>query len=775
MAEARLAVAFQFAVTDEGVNIHLDKRAALGVLEAAFRSYRRRYYRLRNRLAYGMFPATPLSLLALVLSVLVGCYFQLDPIGFRSHVLAIGDRIPGVRSLKPLFQELIVNLCLALVLWIVFSLSQRYVLRVLLHYHHWIFERRPSVGTKIWGLFITLLSGPFKPMLYSFQPSLPSLPLPSLGDTLSRYLKSVQPLLSDEEFEKMKQLAYDFQHGVGRKLQRYLFLKYLWSVNYVSDWWEQYVYLRSRSPLMINSNYYAVDAMFHCSTEVQAARAASMIHGMMLYKKLLESERLEPLMLRGLIPLCSSQYERTFGTTRIPGIEQDTLRHVDPDECRHIVAVHQGRYYVVPLYSRGRLLSATEIEGQIQRILNDVAPSRPVKNGELKLPSLTAMERGEWGKVYQTFFTSGHNRKAMDMLEKASFIVFLEDEAVTYSKDDPTKLNEMGRSLLHGSGWNRWFDKSVCLVVFKNGRMGFNIEHSWADSPVIGQMLETTVAWDFASERFDADGHCAGEATSGPLRFPERLDWDLNEELVDTIERAAEDAAKRTENLQLRIVVHEAFGKKAIKNCKVGPDGFIQMAIQLAFYREYKKFCLTYEASMMRLFRDGRTETVRPVTMQSCTFVEAMCNPETSKEKCRQLLRDACENHQQVARRAMIGEGVDRHLFCLYVVSKALKVDSAFLQQVLGEPWTLSTSQTPHDQTGALKTDEFPTHVSFGGGFGPVADDGYGVSYVVAGDNHIFFHVSSFAKCLHTDCSRFADRICECMAEMLALFKTEEQ
>ena len=35
--------------------------------------------------------------------------------------------------------------------------------------------------------------------------------------------------------------------------------------------------------------------MFHCSTEVQAARAASMIHGMMLYKKLLESERLEPV------------------------------------------------------------------------------------------------------------------------------------------------------------------------------------------------------------------------------------------------------------------------------------------------------------------------------------------------------------------------------------------------------------------------------------------------------------------------------------------------
>lgn len=26
----------------------------------------------------------------------------------------------------------------------------------------------------------------------------------------------------------------------------------------VSDWWEEYVYLRSRSPIMVNSNYYGM-------------------------------------------------------------------------------------------------------------------------------------------------------------------------------------------------------------------------------------------------------------------------------------------------------------------------------------------------------------------------------------------------------------------------------------------------------------------------------------------------------------------------------------
>ena len=38
---------------------------------------------------------------------------------------------------------------------------------------------------------------------------------------------------------------------------------------------------------------------------------------------------------------------------------------------------------------------------------------------------------------------------------------------------------------------------------------------------------------------------------------------------------------------------------------------------------------------------------------------------------------------------------------------------------------------------------ERPDLTSAGGGFGPVADDGYGVSYIIIGDNQIYFHVSA--------------------------------
>lgn len=111
------------------------------------------------------------------------------------------------------------------------------------------------------------------------------------------------------------------------------------------------------------------------------------------------------------------------------------------------------------------------------------------------------------------------------------------------------------------------------------------------------------------------------------------------------------------------------------------------------------------------------------------------------------LLQKACKQHQQLYQDAMSGKGIDRHLFCLYVVSKYLEVDSPFLNEVLSEPWRLSTSQTPHGQTSKMDLKKNPNFISPGGGFGPVADDGYGVSYIVAGENLIFFHVSSKKSC----------------------------
>lgn len=96
---------------------------------------------------------------------------------------------------------------------------------------------------------------------------------------------------------------------------------------------------------------------------------------------------------------------------------------------------------------------------------------------------------------------------------------------------------------------------------------------------------------------------------------------------------------------------------------------------------------------MTRLYREGRTETVRSCTVETCDFVRAMCSGSMTNEELRKLFKIACEKHQRAYRDAMTGKGIDRHLFCLYVVSKYLGIDSPFLKEVLSEPWKLSTSQ----------------------------------------------------------------------------------
>lgn len=41
---------------------------------------------------------------------------------------------------------------------------------------------------------------------------------------------------------------------------------------------------------------------------------------------------------------------------------------------------------------------------------------------------------------------------------------------------------------------SRWFDKSFNLIVFKNGTMGLNAEHTWADAPIVGHLWEVTLS-----------------------------------------------------------------------------------------------------------------------------------------------------------------------------------------------------------------------------------------------------------------------------------------
>ncbi|XP_061434655.1 carnitine O-palmitoyltransferase 1, liver isoform-like [Lethenteron reissneri] len=448
-------------------------------------------------------------------------------------------------------------------------------------------HRKATLLTRAWLVLVRLFSGR-RPLLFSFQASLPRLPVPALHSTVTRCLESMRPLMNEDSFSQLESLSRDFESGLGRRLQRYLVLKSWWASNYVSDWWEEYIYLRSREPLMVNSNYYAMDFLYVTPTHVQAARAGNLLHAVMLYRRRLDRGDIKPLMLQGAVPMCSAQYERMFNTTRIPGVETDTIQHLR--DSRHVCVLHAGRYFRLRLYHDGRLLGARELQQQVQAILDDRSQPRP---GERHLAALTAGPRTAWARARESLLRSSpRSRAALEAVERGAFFLSLDTESHGYQPHEdegaggasPSSLDRYAKSLLHGNCDDRWFDKSFTLVVYANGKMGLNAEHSWADAPIVGHLWEVVMATDCFTLGYTVDGQCLG-SPNPRLPPPQRLHWDIPEECELEVERSLALARTLADDVDFHSFAFESFGKGLIKRCRSSPDAFLQLALQLAHYR----------------------------------------------------------------------------------------------------------------------------------------------------------------------------------------------
>uniref|UniRef100_A0A672UNF3 Carnitine O-palmitoyltransferase 1, muscle isoform n=1 Tax=Strigops habroptila TaxID=2489341 RepID=A0A672UNF3_STRHB len=737
MAEAHQAVAFQFTVTPEGLDLRLSREAVRQLCLAAAHAWKKRLVQAKNTFLSGVYPASPSSWVLVVMATAGSFYCQVDP--SRGLITHIQHYLPQSRFLSADGHAVLSAALFGTGVWLGTVLLFRRALRLLLTYHGWMFEPhgRLSRRTRIWMVMMKVMSFR-KPLLYSFQTSLPKLPVPPVQATITRYLESVRPLLDDEKYKKMEVLAKEFKETIAPRLQKYLILKSWWTTNY--------------------------DFLYVTPSPIQAARAGNVVHAILLYRRKLDRGELRPLMALGIVPMCSSQLERMFNTTRIPGKETDQLVHLG--DSRHVAVFHRGRFYRLWLYQGGRLLQPRDLQLQFQRILDDPSGPQP---GEERLAALTAGERVPWAEARTRFFSRGPNKASLEAIERAAFFVTLDEEAHGAAPRRDGCMDAYAKSLLHGRCYDRWFDKSFTLVVYSNGKLGANAEHSWADAPVIGHLWEFMLGTDRFELGYTEEGNCKGEPNT-MLPPPQRLQWDIPEECCAAIERSYVLAQALAEDVDFHVFQFLEFGKGLIKRCRTSPDAFIQLSLQLAHFRDKGQFCLMYEASMTRLFRDGRTETVRSCTAEATAFVRSMADPAQSRAERQRLFRLAAEKHQLMYRLAMTGAGIDRHLFCLYLMSRYLGLQSPFLAQVLSEPWRLSTSQTPQQQLNMFDLNKFPDHVSTGGGFGPVADDGYGVSYIIAGENLINFHVSSKFSSPETDSKRFGRNIRQAMLDIAELF-----
>lgn len=91
---------------------------------------------------------------------------------------------------------------------------------------------------------------------FQHEMSLPHLPVPPLQQTMEKYLLSVKPLLTDEEYQCTKEVVSEFQEpdGAGELLQDKLVSRSKRMENWLAEWWDDVAYLGYENPVVVHSS-----------------------------------------------------------------------------------------------------------------------------------------------------------------------------------------------------------------------------------------------------------------------------------------------------------------------------------------------------------------------------------------------------------------------------------------------------------------------------------------------------------------------------------------
>jgi hypothetical protein len=198
------------------------------------RSWKLRCRRTLNSLYNSLYPGGPIRGVVCCGAVSALYFNGYDP---SFHIIDWIEAHICRRYIKPHNGKIVACVVFGAGLYVVFVQIRQYTLKKLFSYHGWMYQEHgkdAGIIPKVWTGLVKIFVGS-NPSLYSCQNLLPTLPVPSLDDTLQRYLRSVRPLYDDMEYKRMEKLAEEFKHTIGRKLQRYLWLKWLISTNYVGS------------------------------------------------------------------------------------------------------------------------------------------------------------------------------------------------------------------------------------------------------------------------------------------------------------------------------------------------------------------------------------------------------------------------------------------------------------------------------------------------------------------------------------------------------------
>ncbi|XP_033762348.1 peroxisomal carnitine O-octanoyltransferase-like isoform X2 [Pecten maximus] len=588
---------------------------------------------------------------------------------------------------------------------------------------------------------------------FQFQSGLPSLPVPDLQNTLRKYLDSVKPHVTPEEYTRTESIVHQFGSGVGQELQQKLQNKAQNSRNWLEKWWEDMAYFEGRYPIAPLVN---LGGLFpyanHCypaKAGTQIERAGMILHYTLKFWELIRKERLKSEKDNKGKRLCMSQFKRAFNTCRIPGVNKDRLLSYFLTDSQgtspgHLTVMCKGHIFVFDAVDAdGEILTPPAIQSQLQRI-KDKCDNQPEGLG---LGALTAEERTTWAKTRnQLAALHPNNYTNLELIQSSIINVALDD-------NQPKDNSEMFYVTLAGNPVNRWFDKSNTFVFYENGLGAANCDHAPCDGMMFVTMLLYT---DLHIMRCKGQWKGTKEIHEQPL--PVELEFHVNDNILSAIEHAKMVYKTSADNLVCLTREYTKYGKTFLRSKNLHPSTHMQMALQYTYYKMYKKPAPTYETATTRRYFHARTETLRSCTQEALDWSKAMLDPTVKDEQRLQLYLAAANKHNSLMDEANHLNGCDRHMLGLSCVAKEqgfpvpeLFTDPSFTKSGGGGSYVLSTS--------------FVGYTPIYGCVAPMMEHGYGAFYKIEA-NKIVPAISVWKSSPHTDAVKFCEALFENLDEM---------
>ncbi|NWZ72304.1 OCTC octanoyltransferase, partial [Acrocephalus arundinaceus] len=598
---------------------------------------------------------------------------------------------------------------------------------------------------------------------FQYQDSLPSLPVPPLDESLSKYLDAVKPFINQEEYQRTEDIVKKFENGIGKELHQKLLERAKMRRNWLEDWWLNVAYLDLRISTQIHCNIGGPGPYIeHCwppKEGTQIDRACVNIWHTLKYWDLLRTEKVA-IERSGNTVLDMNQFRLLFCTCKIPGLTRDSLGSYFKTEAEgecpsHLIVLCRGRVFAFDTMHEGSMLTPPEIFRQLTYIQKR-CHSEPEGPG---LAALTSNERTKWAELREYLIhLDPKNLTLLEKIQRSLFVVCLDDSSPHASPEDYSELTRLG---LAGDPTLRWGDKSYNSIFFSNGTCSAFCDHAPFDAMALITMLS------YAEKKIiENEGKWKGSDSVRDIPWPEELVFTVDPKIINEIGCTKELYYKKVSDLQVVSYAFTSFGKALIRKRKFHPDTFVQLALQLAYYKCHGRPGCCYETAMTRRFYHGRTETIRSCTVEAVEWCKSMLDPSESNYQRLQLMHKAFAKHNKMRKECEHGKGFDRHLLGLLLIAQEqglpvpeLYGDKAFTASGGGGNFVLSTSLTGYTR--------------FGGSAVPMVQHGYGFFYSIR-DDRIITTCSAWKSCPETDAEVLCRTLFQCFHDVLQLTVTAQ-